>query len=508
MRIIITENQLNKLINLNENKYIVYHTTNENFEKFDLKKTAQGIIWFTDSLSSIQNKTTGANGFGKIMKREITLNNPAGWDEYEKYGIQELKEMGYDGVILPNENENDFIVFYPKNIHIIKEDTNSNNEYGLILYHGTNHKIKKFVNDFIGGSQAADANGPGIYFSDNKSDSEHYGKIIYKTRINSNKFITDKNKNGISPSKAIKLIKLSEDWEMNAQNWDENPNIGLNKFIKEAFTNNENSKEILLEIWVTFYRYKPINFAKNCTSIGIDGINVTNKWGGGGSSEHYIIYNPDIIEIIDVEGLEDNQNKIEEMAYPTSFSMEEFKSINSFAQRIRYCNQHLNRINSGSGRIIYQIDDEKVLKLAKNQKGIAQNGVEAEGYIQNYDIVSKVFDTDDNDTFVEMELARKVTPTIFRNVVGFDFKYVYPYLFNLLKAGRRYPEMSIPPEITEQLNDDEWMIELANLVGDYGMELGDVARLNSYGLVKRDGQDAVVLVDFGLTNSVYEEYYS
>ena len=435
MKIIITEEQLNKLINLNENKYIVYHTTNEDFNKFDLKKTAQGIIWFTDSIKSILDKTTGASGFKNIMKREIILNNPAGWDEYEKYGIRELKNMGYDGVILPNNEGNDFIVFYPKNIHVIKEEIDNNNEHGLILYHGTNNKIGKFVNDFIGGQQAADANGPGIYFSDNKSDSEHYGKIVYKVRINSNKFITDKNKKGISPSKAIKLIKLSDDWEMNAQDWDENPNKGLNTFIKEAFLNNDNSKEILLEIWASFYRYEPINFAKNCTSIGINRINVTNNWGGGGSSEHYIIYNPEIIEMIDVEGLDENPNKIEEMAYPASFTMEELKKLNSFAQRIRYCNQHLNKINSGSGRIIYQIDDKKVLKLAKNRKGIAQNSVEAEGYIQNYDIVSKVFDTDDDDTFVEMELARKVTPTIFRNVVGFDFKYIYPYLHNLLKAG-------------------------------------------------------------------------
>ena len=60
-------------------------------------------------------------------------------------------------------------------------------------------------------------------------------------------------------------------------------------------------------------------------------------------------------------------------AYPTSFNIEEFKQLKSFNQRIQYCEQHLQRISSGSSRIVYKIDDEKVLKLAKNKKGLAQN---------------------------------------------------------------------------------------------------------------------------------------
>jgi hypothetical protein len=53
------------------------------------------------------------------------------------------------------------------------------------------------------------------------------------------------------------------------------------------------------------------------------------------------------------------------------------------------------------------IDNQKVIKIAKNKKGLAQNSVEAEAYIQNYDIVARVFDTDRNDFWVEMELAKK-----------------------------------------------------------------------------------------------------
>lgn len=169
----------------------------------------------------------------------------------------------------------------------------------LIVYHGTNHKITKFTDEFVGGEKAIDANGPGIYFSDNEFDSEHFGNIMYKVILHSNNFITDKNKKGLSRSKIVKLIKMVKDWEMYASDWDENPNIGLNIWINETISNNTNSKDILMDIWWDYYKNSSIQFIRNCVKIGIDGINVTNHWGGGGSSEHYIVYNPNIIEIIE-----------------------------------------------------------------------------------------------------------------------------------------------------------------------------------------------------------------
>lgn len=102
---------------LNEKTYKVYHGTNQEFEDFDLNLATQGIIWFTDSVDSIKSGDHGGAGNKYIMTRYITLNNPAGWDEYEKLMLQQIEDMGYDGVILPHGNEyNDYIVFDPKNI--------------------------------------------------------------------------------------------------------------------------------------------------------------------------------------------------------------------------------------------------------------------------------------------------------------------------------------------------------------------------------------------------------
>lgn len=103
--------------------YTVYHVTNKEFRRFSLKTATQGIIWFTDSIESIKKGETGAalKGKERIIKCEIELNNPAGWNEYEKYGIGQLKGLKYDGVILPmNDIENDYIVFNTKQIKKMK----------------------------------------------------------------------------------------------------------------------------------------------------------------------------------------------------------------------------------------------------------------------------------------------------------------------------------------------------------------------------------------------------
>jgi hypothetical protein len=101
---------------LNEKVYKVYHGTNQKFSRFNPKLTAQGIIWFTDSIDSIKNGEHGGAGNQIIMTRYITINNPAGWDEYQKYGLGQLKDRGYDGVILPDEGVRNYFVFDTKNI--------------------------------------------------------------------------------------------------------------------------------------------------------------------------------------------------------------------------------------------------------------------------------------------------------------------------------------------------------------------------------------------------------
>ena len=68
-------------------------------------------------------------------------------------------------------------------------------------------------------------------------------------------------------------------------------------------------------------------------------------------------------------------NKIEiSEEYPKDFDLNQFKSIKSFKGKVLYAKEKLgNPIGMGSSRVVFRVDDNKVLKLAKNPKGQAQN---------------------------------------------------------------------------------------------------------------------------------------
>lgn len=114
----IISEELSKIVKqtINESVYKVYHGTDQKFNRFDFNKTAEGVVWFTDDINSIKNQEHGGVGNKNVMTRYITINKPAGWEEYDKYSLGELFNMGYDGVILPEGNHNNFIVFSNKNI--------------------------------------------------------------------------------------------------------------------------------------------------------------------------------------------------------------------------------------------------------------------------------------------------------------------------------------------------------------------------------------------------------
>jgi hypothetical protein len=116
--------KLKDLLNEIQSKPLtVYHGTGSKFKKFDLKKTTQGIIWFTSDKNKILSNDAGAQGKGYLITAEVAINNPAGWDEYDKLGLGQIKGNGFDGVILKDaDGQFDCFVFSPRQIKIIKSE--------------------------------------------------------------------------------------------------------------------------------------------------------------------------------------------------------------------------------------------------------------------------------------------------------------------------------------------------------------------------------------------------
>lgn len=199
--------------------------------------------------------------------------------------------------------------------------------------------------------------------------------------------------------------------------------------------------------------------------------------------------------------------------YPSSWNIEVFKNLKSFAKRVSYCNQHLQRISSGSSRIVYKIDDEKVLKLAKNRKGLAQNEQEISVGNDYYldDLVATVFESDPQNLWVEMELARKVTPKIFADIVNVNFDEYCQALryYHREVTGNRGPisRYDMKPENMDELWENEFVSRMLDYIGNYAPPVGDLCAPSTYGVVKRNGKEQIVMVDFGLNQEVYDSHY-
>lgn len=196
--------------------------------------------------------------------------------------------------------------------------------------------------------------------------------------------------------------------------------------------------------------------------------------------------------------------------YPASFDMDTFKSLSSFAKRVKYCEEHLQRISSGSSRIVYKIDDEKVLKLAKNKKGLAQNETEYAASQERFldGIVAKIYDIDQNYRWIEMDLAKKVTRPIFKSIKGFDFndmaKALHNFYYSNVDYNTRMHKFNIDEDALGKIEEDELYNDLCSFMHSYDAPVGDLIKTSSYGVI----DDEIKLIDYGLTSDVYESYYS
>jgi hypothetical protein len=194
--------------------------------------------------------------------------------------------------------------------------------------------------------------------------------------------------------------------------------------------------------------------------------------------------------------------------YPVSFDMEEFKKIPSYAGRLKYAEQNLpKKIGSGSSRTVFQIDNDKVLKIAKNKKGLAQNEQEEslgnDWYIK--DLVATVYDAHPNGEWIESQLAQKINKANFERLTGVKIEDLDRYLKNKQEENKgKKIYFPMDPALIEKLDNNEFVASILDFMMNYDMPAGDLGRLSSYGVV--DG-DKVVVIDYGLNQDVWDTHY-
>jgi putative uncharacterized protein (fragment) len=105
-----------KVVDENGEPMVVYHGTDTNITTFDKEKTADSNFWFINRKDKIENGEVGAAANGKIIPVWLNARNLADWKEYDTYGLDELRQMKYDGIDLSEDEERTFVIFEPTQI--------------------------------------------------------------------------------------------------------------------------------------------------------------------------------------------------------------------------------------------------------------------------------------------------------------------------------------------------------------------------------------------------------
>lgn len=178
---------------------------------------------------------------------------------------------------------------------------------------------------------------------------------------------------------------------------------------------------------------------------------------------------------------------------------------NYLQQLMKAANTALGQpLGRGSSRAVYSVSPTRVLKLAMNTKGLAQNKAEVDAYEaagRDPDaIVAQIFEYDSRYRWLESEKAvsegENGGPQLdkaFMNATGMDFWDFVDYGF--------YGEEALTP------TGKTFNKKLRELMRAVSLEGNDLTRGSAWGVVKRGGKLMPILVDYGFTTDVMEKYY-
>lgn len=182
-----------------------------------------------------------------------------------------------------------------------------------------------------------------------------------------------------------------------------------------------------------------------------------------------------------------------------------------FSQRIKYAKARAKQLGSGSSRVAFEIPYQgrkTVLKIAKNQKGMAQNGEEASSlsdwYLKKLGITIPLIDYDelsDNPTWIHTEFAEKAKQSDFKKATGvplYDF-----VMYCVEQSGRKRVTYNNAEDVG--INPDSELVQsFTEYIGNYSHHPWmDYTVLRNWGIY----QGRPVIIDIGLTNDIWNAHY-
>ena len=215
-----------------------------------------------------------------------------------------------------------------------------------------------------------------------------------------------------------------------------------------------------------------------------------------------------------------------------TFSIDTLKTMNwkHGNEIIQYCEScNLICVGEGASRKVFQIDDERVIKIEKKLRwGSSQNTREVDAFRscneEMRQFMPNIYDwdkTNPNPLWIISEQVLTATYADFQKILGFDFgsytsqaditqmqqdlqtyskypgKKVGKYSFNLMNFLEAYGDGDIS-DYQQEISQSKWLQELLKLL-DYGIvNYWELENIGNWGLVKRNGEARIIILDIGI----------
>ncbi len=177
------------------------------------------------------------------------------------------------------------------------------------------------------------------------------------------------------------------------------------------------------------------------------------------------------------------------------------EKLETYNARKKYAERNLKHLSSGSSRIVYLTPAKTIVKLAKNDKGIAQNKAEANPKMKSK-YLNKILGCAKNYSWCEVPFLDKITEKEFEEMTDLkfnDFGDAIRYGLKEVSGNTDKDE----PENFKMVSKSDIYKEMKDIGEKFKLLPGDMARISSWGT--KDG--IPVLIDAGLTRDIFEEFY-
>lgn len=188
-----------------------------------------------------------------------------------------------------------------------------------------------------------------------------------------------------------------------------------------------------------------------------------------------------------------------------TFDMGQFQAVQGLDAKMRYLYSTLKQIGLGSSRVVFQFSDKLALKMAKNDAGVGQNKAEATVCTidPNLGLFAKVEQVGQGYEWLLSEFALPMDEGQFQQLTHVSWKTFTSALLAAFpdKASKVLDQNK---QDLQSLGQSSWFKRLLNVVKACKYEPGDIAKLDSWGIV--NGRP--VIIDSGFTEAVHQAFYA